>query len=797
MFCKVKIGDTLSHSTKNKRIATEIYIEEIQKLDCGLESLDGGDQTKLFAESDEPVVGEPDIERKTQELKEEIIKEWSFIPNIDYINTHYRECREKDGILCYSIHFVVDEFRCSQYVMRDILGPKLSKSFDKSVYSKNRGMYGVFTDKKWCKKLNKVISVPPLLPNPNKDFKLEQHLITYIEKDFKNVDLMYKDEINTLEEEKRKREQRKSVSVLNQLNQHFKKPAMGDITLYTELVNCLSTNRTEDYDEWLNIGFCLYNINPCDELLQLWINFSKKSKKFVGGECEDFWDKMYEGKYTIGTLKWKAKHDNPEEYKKAIVKSLDEAVNIAIRNDGSNYDVANVATKLLNHKLKYDESQNKWYYLSDKNNIWKTSDNGIIVARFLATEVCELFVDKYRKLMMEEDKEVLAKMACKIAHQLKNTSTANAIKTQMLSLCNFPNFLQEHIDRKIHLFAFNNKVYDCDTKLFRDIEPEDYIMTTCGYDWFDDIVNKTKILNLLKQIQPDKKQRDYLLKSIASRLYGKNIHQEFYILTGHGSNGKSLLTNLISKSFGDYHLKVDSDNFTKKSSGSNSTSEMRDAFGCRIVSFEEPEDDEKLQTSKIKEYSGDSEISVRGLYEKKVRFVPSFAIFGILNDVPVLTKIEPAIKRRMRIIDFPSKFCENPTKTYEKLVDITLNTKINNDESFKRGFMSILIDTWEKNDLKSKFDIPESVKLKTEKYFADSDFVKDFLEDNYERCEEEQKVGIKSQALYDMYKMKLGEKPLTASAFKTQVERLKYIYKRKSGGVYIVNMKEKVDNDEE
>lgn len=793
MFCKVKIGDTLSHSTKNKRIAIENYTEEIQKYDCGLESLDGGDQTKLYAECDEPVVGDVNIEKKTQELKEEILKCWSFIKNIYCINSHHRECREKDGVLCYSIHLVIDGFRCTQDCMRKILAPKLPNLFDKSVYTKNRGMYGIYTDKKWSKKVNKVISVPPLLPNPNKDFKLEEHLITYIEEGFTDVDLMYKDEIEVLKEKERKKEK----SFLDNLNQHLKKPAMGDMTLYTELVNCLSTNRAEEYEEWLNVGFCLYNINPCDELLQIWINFSKKSKKFVGGECEELWDKMYDGKYTIGTLKWKAKQDNPEKYQKAIVKSLGEAVDIAIRNDGSNYDVANVASKLLNHKLKYDETQNKWYYLNDKNNIWKTSDSGIIIPKLLATEVCELFVDKYRELMKVEGKELLAKMACKIAHQLKSTSVANSIKTQMLSLCNFPNFLQEHIDSKIHLFAFNNKVFDCIAKSFRNIEPEDYIMTTCGYDWVDDKKNKKKILKLLEEIQPDKKQRDYLLKSLASRLYGKNIHQEFYILTGEGSNGKSILTNLISKSFGDYHKKVDSDNFTKKSSGANSTSEMRDTFGCRIVSFEEPEDDEKLQTSKIKEYSGDSEISVRGLYKEKIRFVPSFAIFGILNDVPTLTKIEPAIKRRMRIVDFPSKFCENPEKSYEKLLDITLNTKISNDESFKAGFISILIDTWIKYDLQSKFDIPESVKMKTQKYFADSDFVKDFIDANYLWCEEEQKEPIKSSTLYDMYKMRLGEKPLTASAFKTQVERLKFIYVRRKKGVVIINMKERDDEEEE
>jgi hypothetical protein len=40
-----------------------------------------------------------------------------------------------------------------------------------------------------------------------------------------------------------------------------------DYDLMKALVECLNKDRTEDYNKWLEVGFCLYNIN--DDLLEL------------------------------------------------------------------------------------------------------------------------------------------------------------------------------------------------------------------------------------------------------------------------------------------------------------------------------------------------------------------------------------------------------------------------------------------------------------------------------------------------------------------------------------------------
>lgn len=49
----------------------------------------------------------------------------------------------------------------------------------------------------------------------------------------------------------------------------------------------LSKKRADSLNEWMQVGKCLHNI--ADSLLDVWIEFSKRSTKFKEGECEDLW----------------------------------------------------------------------------------------------------------------------------------------------------------------------------------------------------------------------------------------------------------------------------------------------------------------------------------------------------------------------------------------------------------------------------------------------------------------------------------------------------------------------------
>jgi phage/plasmid-associated DNA primase len=87
-----------------------------------------------------------------------------------------------------------------------------------------------------------------------------------------------------------------------------------NINQVIQFVNILNKKRSNNYTEWIELGWCLHNISP--DLLSTWIDFSKNGDSYTPGECEILWDKMREEGFGIGSLHLWAKCDNPIEYNK-------------------------------------------------------------------------------------------------------------------------------------------------------------------------------------------------------------------------------------------------------------------------------------------------------------------------------------------------------------------------------------------------------------------------------------------------------------------------------------------------
>ena len=71
----------------------------------------------------------------------------------------------------------------------------------------------------------------------------------------------------------------------------------------------LSPSRSDDYDQWLEVGMALHSLDD-DSLLQDWIGWSAQSAKFKSGDCEHKWKGFKSGGgITLGTLGQLAKQD--------------------------------------------------------------------------------------------------------------------------------------------------------------------------------------------------------------------------------------------------------------------------------------------------------------------------------------------------------------------------------------------------------------------------------------------------------------------------------------------------------
>jgi hypothetical protein len=80
------------------------------------------------------------------------------------------------------------------------------------------------------------------------------------------------------------------------------------------LIDMLEQSRCEKYTNWINVGMCLYNIDP--KYLLLWIKWSQQSDKYEEGACEEKWDSFKKDKngLKIGSLLLWAKNDNYQKY---------------------------------------------------------------------------------------------------------------------------------------------------------------------------------------------------------------------------------------------------------------------------------------------------------------------------------------------------------------------------------------------------------------------------------------------------------------------------------------------------
>ena len=779
MFNKVIVGDI--RQIKNKKfqmVNPEDYKKAIKDYEVCCEVV-GVFQTKPFFDFDEKVVGDVDVDGKENELKQEI-KKILNLEDTSNIYTTTRGVREKHGELCYSFHFSVDKMRISYYNNK-----KINTIFDKSVYAPNRGLHSIYTDTK-INKEGHIIKVPQLVPIGNAD--ITKYLVSYIEEGFKDLDEVY----GKIAEPK----PNKVVNVFKTFTE--------DVILIKELVKSLNILRADDREDWLNLGFCLYNINQSEECLEIWEEFSKLSNKYIDGECEKIWYNMKETNMTIGTLKWWSKKDNPQRYKEIIDDCVSNSVDIAVRGGGTHYDIAIVCKKLFGDKVIYDEGQKSWYYIDEESNIWKESKEGNFITTKLSRETCKAFMNRcsyYTSIETDDEtrqqiNNERAKMCLKIATQLKNASFQENIKKQLKAVLGTQKFYETYIDMKIYLFAFKNGVYDLNNKQFRPIEPDDYIMTICDYNYDDNVDKKyiSKILEVLGDIQNEDDKYSYLLDILSLSLYGKNIHSNINIFTGVGANGKSVLGNIMQLSFGNYFKKVNSDLFTKKSTSNNATSDIANLKGKRLVLFEEPEEDETLQVAILKDLTGDATITARGLYKEPITFIPQFNIFGNMNEIPKISKVEQAIKRRLKILSFNNKFVAEPKTPNEKLIDVGLNTELSSDIGYRQAFISILIQNWNTKNLKKEFYVPECVKEMTDDYMDDNDFLKEYMEENYEKTSNESDK-IKSSNLYNDYKIKMQIKqikPVTTQSFKNSLINMGYYFKKEKDAFKWCYLKEKV-----
>ena len=164
-----------------------------------------------------------------------------------------------------------------------------------------------------------------------------------------------------------------------------------------------------------------------------------------------------------------------------------------------------------------------------------------------------------------------------------------------------------------------------------------------------------------------------------------------------GANGKSQLLNLMKLAMGEFGEKVEVTLLTRKRNNANeANTEKIKLMHKRFAFLSEPEDGEKINIGLLKELTGSEEIVARGLYQDAMSFVMEAKLFLACNELPEIKGEDTALWRRIRVVDFPSRFVDEPMEAGEYKIDRTLPSRMREDVSWRQTFMKILLEYYGK-----------------------------------------------------------------------------------------------------
>jgi putative DNA primase/helicase len=210
-------------------------------------------------------------------------------------------------------------------------------------------------------------------------------------------------------------------------------------------------------------------------------------------------------------------------------------------------------------------------------------------------------------------------------------------------------------------------------------------------------------------------------------LRGGNDAQKFHILTGDGSNGKSMLTNLMSVSFGDYAGKVPISLLTQgRAKSAAAAPEVLHMKGRRFVTTQEPDEAVPLNTGLMKELASCEKMAYRGLYKDITEFEMQAQIFLSCNEKPKVGATDGGTWRRLCVVHWPSKFVANPTESHHKPLDESIQQKVMSEE-WATCFLSYLVSLYREGNGWRKLMAPEKVLVYTNEYQEDSDAIARFI----------------------------------------------------------------------
>jgi phage/plasmid-associated DNA primase len=521
-----------------------------------------------------------------------------------------------------------------------------------------------------------------------------------------------------------------------------------DLPNLKKYLNGLSTERSDNYSSWTKVVWGINNVCHSNNWSlkirnELIHDFSKKSNKYNESEVDNF---------IVNNIK------NINNFNGVGIGSI-----INWFKEDSN-EITDLHTPLFTTGLIAEYFKQKYsdnFIVSDEilyfyNGIyWERDDKNHSYLNIFINSVFSKHLNEYAVKKLKDnlddksiDDDYKDEKQKKILTFLGEVNKIKNISTRTLIIKDIIIYLTKHDiewNKNPYLFAFKNKIFDLKNNIEVTSDPLDYISITTGYDYKDDEPeNKQKLYdNLINVAFKNPLIGQYYLSILSTGLLG--IHMEnFFVASGIGGNGKSVINGLMLKTLGNYaYVLPNTVLLSAIKEGGNPQ-----VYGMnykRFVLCQEPDSKKRICCATVKEITGSSTLNVRDNFQtsENCKITLNLTLLMECNEKPLLDETTQAMARRIRVVPFNSVGLDK--SSFDKMSD--QEVKDNNyfimdsyycSDEFKekyritffnilRGFIKQFIDN--KNELP---EAPKECKVLTSSYMASSDDFFNWFCDKYE-----------------------------------------------------------------
>lgn len=280
----------------------------------------------------------------------------------------------------------------------------------------------------------------------------------------------------------------------------------------------------------------------------------------------------------------------------------------------------------------------------------------------------------------------------------------------------------------------------------------------------------TTWLRFLTQVfRGDEAMIEFMQRSMGYWLSGSTREQVIHFLYGQGSNGKSVLSDLVKWILGSYAIKLPAAALMQ-AKGERHPTELAQLRGRRLAMSSELGENDYFNEALLKELSGDATLTARFMRGDFFEFPLTQKHLIVGNFKPRLRGGDPAIARRMLLVPFTATF-----SGAEK--DMHLPAKLKAEAPGILAWMIRGAAKWHADGLA----VPDSVRTASAEYMAVMDDMKLWMS---ERCTMDGETRAKDlYADFSAWKRARGENAPSQTLWGERMVAQPGISRRNSNGV--------------